>query len=108
MFDHGFQILFFDWFQEYYLEPKQINVINQCFKWQIGDGQIIESNHPPLTQSKQVYKGTEIILNPYKATTENENDGIRKVIEQNNFTNQHLHTIGKQLDRIEVVLDNKT
>lgn len=41
-------------------------------------------------------------LSPFKVPAENENAGIKKFIEQNNFTNLHLHTIGKQLDRTEL------
>jgi len=32
---------------------------------------------------------------------------IKKVIEQNNYTNQYLNSIGNQLDKIEEKLDNK-
>ena len=32
MNDNGFQLYFFEWFEEYYLKPKQIHVIDNCFK----------------------------------------------------------------------------
>ena len=32
---------------------------------------------------------------------------MHKVIEQNNYTNQCIHVIGKQLDRIEDRIENK-
>ena len=41
---------------------------------------------------------------PFKLT--NDNIEIKKAIEQNNYTNQCLKTIGKQLDKIEVKIDN--
>ena len=46
-----------------------------------------------------MHRNTEITLAPF-TSTDNEEIGIKKVIEQNNFTNQHLYTIGKQLDRM--------
>ena len=32
MHENSFQLYFFNWFEEYFLKPKEINVINQCFK----------------------------------------------------------------------------
>ena len=53
-----------------------------------------------------MHRNTEITLAPF-TSTDNEEIGIKKVIEQNNFTNQHLYTIGKQLDRMENVINNE-
>lgn len=41
-----------------------------------------------------------MVASPFKIST-NEEKLVRKVIEQNNYTNQCLNVIGKQLDRIE-------
>ena len=43
---------------------------------------------------------------PFKFPT-NDEKLVKKVIEQNNYTNQCLGVIGKQLDRIEEWIDNK-
>ena len=107
MKDNGFQLYFFEWFEEYYLKPKQIHVIDNCFKWQLTEGQVIESNHPPLASLRQIHKNKDIKMTPFKISNEEEGTGFKKVIEQNNFTNQHLHTIGKQLDRMENVINNE-
>ena len=57
---------------------------------------------------KQIHKNTEIKLSLFKfPNVEEDGTGIKKVIEQNNYTNQHLHTIGKQLDRMENVINNE-
>ena len=43
---------------------------------------------------------------PFKFPT-NDEKLVKKVIEQNNYTNQCLGVTGKQLDRIEEWIDNK-
>ena len=47
---------------------------------------------------------TQIPATPFKLPKED--SGVKPVIEQNNFTNQSLHTIGRQLDKIETKIDN--
>jgi hypothetical protein len=42
---------------------------------------------------------------PFKVASENSD--VKKVMEQNNYTNQYLNSIGNQLDKIEEKLDNK-
>ena len=46
------------------------------------------------------------MLPPYQVHT-NEETLVKKVITQNNYTNQCLHVVGKQLDRIEEQVENK-
>ena len=48
----------------------------------------------------------EIIASPFKVATDR-HQPVDKVIEQNNYTNQAIHVIGKQLDRIEDKIENK-
>lgn len=45
-----------------------------------------------------------VVASPFKISTDEEKP-VRKVIEQNNYTNQCLDVIGKQLDRIENKVD---
>ena len=53
------------------------------------------------------HSGSEnIVASPFKFATPDEKV-VKKVIEQNNYTNQCLGVIGKQLDRIEDRIDNK-
>ena len=59
MNDNGYQLYFFEWFEEYYLKPKQVHVIDNCFKWQLSEGQVIESNHPPLSSLRQTHKNKD-------------------------------------------------
>jgi hypothetical protein len=52
------------------------------------------------------HRTTTVKASPFKVTSENTD--VKKVIEQNNYTNQYLNSIGNQLDKIEEKLDNKT
>jgi hypothetical protein len=48
-----------------------------------------------------------VIASPYKASKNDPTHSkTRKIIEQNNFTNQSLHIIGQQLDRIEEKIES--
>ena len=78
---NGFQIYFFEWFEEYFLKPNQIYVIDKSFKWELSDRQIIKCNHPPLASLKQVHKNTEIKLSPFKfPNVEEKGTGLRKLL----------------------------
>ena len=65
---------------------------------------IVRSSHPPLEtvlitcQNSQNQK-TEVNASPFKIA--DAQTPIISIIEQNNFTNESLHVIGQQLDRIE-------
>ncbi|KAH9697119.1 hypothetical protein KPL71_023478 [Citrus sinensis] len=65
---------------------------------------IIESDHPPL-RSITIDHGEppiEIKASPYKIPRPNDSDAnLSSIIQQNNFCNTNLNTIGKQLARIE-------
>ena len=49
---------------------------------------------------------TEVKASPFK--TANDQTPITSIIEQNNFTNEFLHVIGQQLDRIEEKIVERT
>ena len=63
------------------------------------DKTIVWSTHPPLETILIDCKGTKVKASPFKIT--DADTPILKIIEQNNFTNNSLHIIGQQLDRIE-------
>ncbi|KAH9750397.1 hypothetical protein KPL71_013864 [Citrus sinensis] len=74
-------------------------------EWKLPDSdRIIESEHPPL-RSIIVDHGeppVEIRASPYKIPKPNDSDtNLSSIIQQNNFCNTNLNTIGKQLTRIE-------
>ncbi|CAL8074927.1 unnamed protein product [Prunus armeniaca] len=67
------------------------------------DKSVIEASHPPVDTIIINHKNTPRPASPFK-TFEN-NDDNRRLIEQNNYTNQSLIVIGKQLDTIETKID---
>ena len=63
------------------------------------DKTIIRFSHPPFEIVLVNCKGTEVKASPLKIA--DEQTPVHSIIEQNNFTNESLHVIGQQLDRIE-------
>lgn len=65
---------------------------------------MVKSSHPPLDTILISQKGGELKASPFKIPDEktlNFSLKIEKIIQQNNFINQALHTIGQQLYPIE-------
>ena len=67
---------------------------------------IVRSSHPPLETVLITCQKTEVKASPFKIA--NDQTPIVSLIEQNNFTNESLHIIGQQLDRIEEKIVEKT
>ena len=63
------------------------------------DKSIVWSTYPPFEIALIDCKGTEVKASPVKIA--DVDTPVLKIIEQNNFTNNSLHIIGQQLDRIE-------
>ncbi|KAH9714172.1 hypothetical protein KPL71_020570 [Citrus sinensis] len=111
---HQVHILFFDWFEIYssdnnidypFKESNPITVRKKIHEWKLSDSdRTIESEHPPL-RSLTVDHGepsVQIRASPYKIPKPNYSDAnLSSIIQQNNFCNTNLNTIGKQLARIE-------
>ena len=75
----------------------------------------IVSTHPPLEEIKIKAQSVEIIVSPFKTINEKEDEirniklrDIKRIQQQNNFTNQILGTISSQLNRIEKNIPNNT
>ncbi|GAV91522.1 hypothetical protein CFOL_v3_34916, partial [Cephalotus follicularis] len=74
--------------------------------WITSDNKTIESIHPPSEKIQINIQNNTIQVAPFKLQTETSNDQIttnetNKIIEQNNYTNRHLQTLGSQLSRIQ-------
>jgi hypothetical protein len=91
-------ILFFDFLQKYFPLDNVLNVVKKNFVKE--DKTAVQSSHPPLENILIECKGVTIKGSPFKSANDVPRES-RKIIEQNNFVNQSLHTIGQQLDRIE-------
>ena len=103
-------ILFFDFLENYYVSEEEVskshlNVIKKS-NFVKEDKTIIRSSHPPLETILVNCKGTEVKASPFKIA-DDKTPGP-SIIEQNNFTNESLHVIGQQLDRIEEKIVEKT
>ena len=110
-------IYFFDWYETYYMDTlhsiiKHIPLDDHAMvikkvtnTWKLSNkSKEVESIHPPLEQIKL----GEVKATPLK-NIESSNDIIRQthvaqLMEQNNFMNINLQTIGKQTNRIENIL----
>ena len=100
MVQYGFELSFFEYMEKYY---KKVNTITK-HKWKTSHNTSVSSNHPPLENIIIDHQGSEVPASPFKLPgTDPE---IKKVIEQNNYTNQCLKTIGTQLDKVETHLDS--
>lgn len=88
-------ITFYKWYEKYY---GKCNVITKT-QWIKEDKSKVSSSHPPIETIIIPVKDSLVIASPFKIAN-GENDE-KKLIEQNNFTNQYLASLGKQLDKIE-------
>ena len=65
------------------------------------------SSHPPVENIIIPVKNDFITASPFKISNVNSSEE-KKIIVQNNYTNQCLVTIGKQLDKIEEKFEDKS
>ena len=106
-------ILFFDFLENYYVSNDEVSkqhlsVIKKSNFVKAADKSNVRSTHPPLETvliTCQDQK-TEVRATPFKIA--DEQTPIISIIEQNNFTNESLHVIGQQLDRIEEKIVERT
>jgi len=111
---HNVQILFFDWFAFHYALAQHITYPFTSIKhacpittrsktpiWTLTSGSTVESDHPPLRNIQLTHKDQTVDAAPYKLPGEDTLTNTKHIIQQNNFTNTNLHTIGKQLTRLE-------
>ena len=102
-------ILFFDFLENYYVPKDEVsknhlNVIKKS-NFVREDKTIVRSTHLPLKTVVITCQKVEVRATPFKIA--DDQTPIISLIEQNNFTNESLHIIGQQLDRIEEKIDEK-
>ena len=105
-------ILFFDFLENHYVSKDEVSKqhLNMIKKSNFvkADKTIVRSSHLPLETvliTCQDQK-TEVKASPFKIA--NDQTPITSIIEQNDFTNESLHVIGQQLDRIEEKIVERT
>ncbi|GAV92107.1 LOW QUALITY PROTEIN: MP domain-containing protein, partial [Cephalotus follicularis] len=116
-------IMFFDYLpiyknqlenKKYFTEEKiQKIFMNQktTTTWLTSDNKIIEAIHPPSEKIQINIQNNQIQAAPFKLQNETSSNQTtqetNKIIEQNNYSNRHLQTLGSQLSRIENIIQNQ-
>ncbi|CAL9001840.1 unnamed protein product, partial [Prunus brigantina] len=95
------EIFYLDFVESRYMSSKLKTLTKE--KWKMVDQTEVESSHPPVETIIISHKGTPFPASPFKVIDNGDPD--RKLIEQNNYANQSLIVIGKQLDTIETKID---
>ena len=104
--EHKIILNFVDWFFMTQNEFPQINMISNYYKeWQTTHGPKLTSLHPPI--ENKIFL-TTMNGNPVTAhaisETFTENTTHEKILSQNNFSNMHLHTLGKPVSYTHLTL----
>ena len=98
------EIFFLDFVENYYQKYSLKTLTKE--KWKKEDNTEITTSHPPVETIIITHKNTQISASPFKLPGQEENN--RKIVEQNNYKNQSLITMGKQLDKIKTKIDKLT
>ena len=93
------KIPFFEYFENLFQWHKKSCVLIKT-NWTKETREVVQSSHPPQETITIKHQNVKVVASPFKISTDEEKL-VKKVIEQNNYTNQCLDVIGKQLDRIE-------
>ena len=97
---------FFEYFENHFEWHKKSCVVTKTNWMEEDTKEVVRSSHPPLDKITFKHKKADVVASPFQHPT-NEEVVVSKVIAQNNYTNQCLHVIGKQLDRMEEKVENK-
>jgi len=108
------QILFFDWFEFHYVSAQHIaypfaSIKHACpittrsktLTWTLTSGPTVESDHLSLRNIQLSHRDQAVDVALYKLPGEDTLTNTKHIIQQNYFTNTNLHTIDKQLTRLE-------
>jgi hypothetical protein len=118
---HKVQILFFDWFELHYISEHHISYPFASIKlacpvtsrsktpiWNLTSGPTVDSEHPPLRNIQITHNNQTVDAAPYKLPSDDTFSNTKHIINQNNFTNTNLNTLGKQLTRLEKQIQRTT
>ena len=95
-------VSFFEYFENHFTWHKKFCVITKT-NWKLlpnkdaaspSKPEIVRSSHPPHEAILFNHRGSDVVASPFKCATPEEKV-VKKVIEQNNYTNQCLGVIGK-------------
>ncbi|RVW38869.1 Cellulose synthase-like protein H1 [Vitis vinifera] len=79
--------------------------------WKTSDNIVIESIHPPEAKIEKNINGTIVTASPFKTKPEDKGTAsasdIRRIMEQINYTNMFLITLGNQVSRVEEIIETQ-
>ena len=106
-------ILFFDFLENHYVSndevsQKHLNVIKKSNFVKAANKTIVRSSHPPLETVLITCQDQKMEVKATSFKIADDETPITSIVEQNNFTNESLHVIGQQLDRIEEKIVERT
>ena len=96
---------FFEYFENHFEWHKKNCVVTKTNWTKEDTKEVVRSSHPPLDKITFKHMKADVVASPFQPTSEEV--VVSKVIAQNNYTNQCLHIIGKQLDRMEEKVKKK-
>ncbi|KAI5327771.1 hypothetical protein L3X38_027167 [Prunus dulcis] len=96
------EIFYLDFVESHYMPSDELKTLTKK-KRKLIDKSVVEWSHPPVETIIIEHQKALVAATPFK--TFESSDPNRKMIEQNNYTNQSLITIGKQIDTIETKVD---
>ena len=97
---------FFEYFENHFEWHKKSYVVTKTNWTKEDTKEVVWSSHLPLDKITFKHKKADVVASPFPHPT-SEEVVVSKVIAQNNYTNQCLHVIGKQLDRMEEKVEKK-
>ena len=97
---------FFEYFENHFDWHKKSCVVTKTNWTKEDTKEVVRSSHPPLDKITFKHKKADVVASPFQHPT-SEEVVVSKVIAQNNYTNQCLHVIGRQLDRMEEKVEKK-
>jgi hypothetical protein len=113
--------MFFDWFELHYVYEHHISYPFASIKhacpitsrsktpiWNLTSGPTVEFDHPPLRNIQITHNNQTVDAAPYKLPSDDTLSNTKHIINQNNFTNTNLNTLGKQLTRLEKHIQRTT
>ena len=94
-----------------YLGKRVNNTSTKTKIWKTSDKTVIKSIHPLEAKIEKNINGTIVRASLFKTKPEDKGIAsaveVKRIMEQNNYTNMFLNTIGDQLKRVEEIIETQ-
>ena len=97
---------FFEYFENHFEWHKKSCIVTKINWTKEETKEVVRSSHPPFKKITFKHKKADVVASPFQIPNSEETI-IGKIIAQNNYTNQCLYVISKQLDKMEEQVENK-